>query len=261
MQEPLILSASEIEFYTSEGYLKIENIIPRETALQLGSELRRLVGLHDSNVKYENGRSGALKILHHPLQWRIRQDRKIYSTFSQLLDSKTLWVSIDRAKFVEPVADEGRNPDFLHWDIDPTNLPVPHPIQGLVALSDNLEDEGCFQCVPGYHKQVSDQSFSAGKSSASLTAQLDRSQSVQIPLNAGDLLVWTSLLPHGAAKNLSAKERAVQYVRMYNALDFGEAVLKRRLAMWKDRHSAELSDLSAVELSCLGELLIGLRTW
>ncbi len=255
------LSTSQRYHFYEQGFLRIRNVIERDQALQLQNELHGFVEMFGVNAKYENGRNGALNLFHHPMQWQIRQNVQIYKVFCELLGVTSLWVSIDRAKLVEPVSYTSHNPSFLHWDIDPTCPPVPLPIQGLVSLSDNNEGEGCFQCVPGYHVELQENRISPTRNYEEALIGLDAAKAVQIPLRAGDLLVWSSLLPHGVVENSSEKYRAIQYVRMYNSLDFDNHVLNRRLSMWYHQLPHGPTMWPKAQLSELGEYLVGLKRW
>jgi hypothetical protein len=97
---------------------------------------------------------------------------------------------------------------------------------------------------------------------------------VKVKLEAGDLLIFNSLLPHGIRPNLSQdKVRIAQYVSMMPVQENDEAQRQWRINSWRDRiapegyafpgdpRNWEKTKYGTAELSPLGEKLLGLSSW
>ena len=95
--------------------------------------------------------------------------------------------------------------------------PLPQfALAAVLYLTDVPADGGAFTCVPGFHRRIDSWLGSlpphvdGGKpwSEEDLLAM----GPVAVPGRAGDVVIWNSLLPHGAGVNRSAQPRVVQYV-------------------------------------------------
>jgi hypothetical protein len=97
---------------------------------------------------------------------------------------------------------------------------------------------------------------------------------VKVKLEAGDLLIFNSLLPHGIRPNLSQdKVRIAQYISMMPVQENDEAQRQWRINSWRDRiapegyafpgdpRNWEKTKYGTAELSPLGEKLLGLSSW
>ena len=93
-------------------------------------------------------------------------------------------------------------------------------------------------------------------------------------MEAGDLLIFNSLLPHGIRPNRSNnKVRIAQYISMMPAEEDNAALKAWRMNSWKNRvapegyafpgdpRNWEQKKYRAAALSPLGEKLLGLNSW
>ena len=93
-------------------------------------------------------------------------------------------------------------------------------------------------------------------------------------MNAGDLLIFNSLLPHGIRPNRSEdRVRMAQYISMRPAEETHTELLEWRIRSWRDREPAtghafpgdprnwEQTRYATAKLTPLGEKLLGLRSW
>ena len=93
-------------------------------------------------------------------------------------------------------------------------------------------------------------------------------------MEAGDLLIFNSLQPHGIRPNRSDdKVRIAQYISMIPAEEENEALRQWRINSWKNRIAPEgyafpgdprkweLTKYDTAELTELGEKLLGLTNW
>ena len=87
--------------------------------------------------------------------------------------------------------------------------------QGVLALSDTSEEGGGFQCIPELFEHLNEWRKSAPKDRNPWQPDLkDVPWPVRfIPMKAGELLIFNSLLAHGIRPNTSTdKVRAAQYI-------------------------------------------------
>ena len=97
---------------------------------------------------------------------------------------------------------------------------------------------------------------------------------IKVKLEAGDLLIFNSLLPHGIRPNLSVdKVRIAQYVSMMPVQENDEVQRQWRINSWRDRiapegyafpgdpRNWEKTKYETAKLSELGEKLLGLTSW
>jgi hypothetical protein len=93
-------------------------------------------------------------------------------------------------------------------------------------------------------------------------------------MEAGDLLIFNSLEPHGIRPNRSKnKVRIAQYVAMMPAQEDNAALKEWRINSWKDRiapegyafpgdpRNWEQTKYERAELTDLGKKLLGLKKW
>lgn len=263
------LTQKDRSFFEEHGYVVVPDVVSRALAAELGDAMRSYVEMtaDERSGRGREGPAGAVHMFHHPLQWALRQSPRIYGAFAQLLDDPHLWVSIDRGKIVPPVGHGGvLQRGFIHWDINTLALPDPIPLQGLVALGDTVPGQGGFQCVPGFPARFARWAADQPAERHPYLPDLAGLNVVSVSMNAGDLVIWNALLPHGNSENRSTKPRVVQFVRMYPCRLYKGAVLERRLRMWQKKLPIDLArpthlDWPEPVLTPLGERLLGLSHW
>ena len=96
---------------------------------------------------------------------------------------------------------------------------------------------------------------------------------VKVKLEAGDLLIFNSLQPHGIRPNTSGdKVRIAQYIAMMPAQEDNEALKQWRINSWQNRDAMEgyafpgdpqqrEKQNPVAVLSPLGERLLGAMPW
>ena len=92
-------------------------------------------------------------------------------------------------------------------------------------------------------------------------------------MEAGDLLIFNSLLAHGIRLNNSNKVRIAQYISMMPAEEENSKLRNWRIDSWKNRIAPEgyafpgdprkweQKKYKTAELNELGEKLLGLKDW
>jgi ectoine hydroxylase-related dioxygenase (phytanoyl-CoA dioxygenase family) len=220
--------------------------------------------------------SGMVETYHHQTLWDNRQTPRVYEAFVDLWDREDLWVTIDRANLNTPNRGRRAFSGFIHWDADTTLDPLPVNMQGVLALSDTNESVGGFQCVPdlfehfdAWRRQAPADRHPWQPDMATLpwTAQF-------VPLQAGDLLIFNSLLAHGIRPNTSERDvRLAQYISFTPADASRTTLREERVRSWRERESPvghafpgdprrrEQLHGQTADLTPLGERILGLRGW
>lgn len=286
--QPLrVLSEADWQFWIENGYIVIPNAVPKEQAQQLADLLWEFEEKdpNDPSTWYAPPRaemqmkelvgSGMVELYNHPYEWTNRQTQRLYDAFVDIWGTEKLWVTIDRANLNLPLRPEDTFKGFIHWDYDPEIRP--QNVQGVLALADQTDENmGGFQCIPDLYR-----TYDTWK----LTQPADRNRFrpdttgfedklVKVKMNAGDLLIFNSTLPHGIRPNRSqGKVRLAQYVSMMPAEEANEALRQWRIRSWRDRIAPEgyafpgdprgweQSRYTTAELSPLGRRLLGLDSW
>lgn len=272
----MLLSPESLAAFDRDGYVVVRDAVPAENVTRARRAIWEYLGAspEDSRTWY-GGRervNGVVYLYHHQSFWDNRQARAIYDVFATLIGQRALWVSIDRAKMCPPVRDRkkgAREPSgFIHWDVDVTRpLPQP-PLQGVLCLSRGSPDNGGFQCVPGYHKVV-EQARRRGRATDDVRRRSFSDSDIRVvEAGEGDLIVWSSFLPHGNGRNTSGTPRLAQFIRMFPAVEHDEHLRRRRIDLWREsrapHHTEPLASVARVtpaRLSALGKRLLGLECW
>ena len=219
--------------------------------------------------------TGMVEVYNNQALWNNRQTQKVYDAFVDIWGTEKLWATIDRANLNFPIKPGFEYKGFIHWDYDPETKP--QNVQGVLALADqNDEDMGGFQCIPELFRTYD--TWKLGQPEDRDRFQPDISglgkHLVKVKLNAGDLLIFNSLQPHGIRPNLSKnKVRIAQYISMMPAEEENEDLKQWRINSWKNRiapsgyafpgdpRNFEQVKYGTSVLNELGEKLLGLKKW
>lgn len=282
-----ILTEEQWNFWIQKGYIVIKNAISREQAEETAAFLWTFEEKNpkDPSTWYTAPRAeiqmkelagtGMVEVYNNQYLWNNRQSQKVYDAFVDLWGTEKLWVTIDRANLNFPIKKGFEYKGFIHWDYDPETKP--QNVQGVMALSDQTDvNMGGFQCIPWLY-----QNYDRWK----LTQPQDRNrfqpdisgledQIEKVALEAGELLIFNSLLAHGIRPNRSRdKVRIAQYISMMPAEEDNEALKKWRIHSWKNRiapegyafpgdpRNWEQTKYKTAKLSPLGKKLLGLSSW
>ncbi len=286
--QPLrVLSEEDWAFWIHNGYIVVKNAVPREQALRTAQFLWEFEEKdpNDPATWYTAPRAemqmkeltgtGMVEVYNNQHLWNNRQMQRVYDAFVDIWGTEKLWVTIDRANLNFPIRPGFEYKGFIHWDYDPETKP--QNVQGVLALADQTDENmGGFQCIPELFR-----TYDTWK----LTQPADRNRFqpdtsdfaekfVKVKLDAGDLLIFNSLQPHGIRPNLSQdKVRVAQYISMMPAEEDNEALRQWRIDSWKNRIAPEgyafpgdprkweQTMYKTAELSELGKKLLGLDGW
>lgn len=281
-----VLSEEDWNFWIHNGYVVIKNAVPKD---QVKSTADFLWEFEDKNPNdpttwYKNPYNememkelvgtGMVEVYNNQHLWNNRQMPKVYDAFVDIWGTEKLWVTIDRANLNFPIRPGHEYKAFIHWDYDPETKP--QNVQGVLALANQTDENmGGFQCIPELYR-----TYDTWK----LTQPADRNrfipdisafedQIVKVKLEAGDLLIFNSLLPHGIRANRSEKVRIAQYISMMPAEEDNEPLRQWRINSWKHRiaptgyafpgdpRNWEQQIYGTAVLSDLGKKLVGLEKW
>ncbi len=284
--QPLrVLSEADWAFWLHNGYVVVKNALPREMAKRTADFLWEFEekNPNDSSTWYTPPRAemqmkeltntGMVEVYNHQLLWENRQWPRIYDAFVDIWGTEKLWVTIDRANLNLPIRPGHEYKGFIHWDYDPETRPV--NVQGVLALADQTDENmGGFQCIPELFRTYDTWKLTQPADRNHFQPDISGFELVKVRLEAGDLLIFNSLLAHGIRPNLTQDNvRMAQYIAMMPAQEDNEALRQWRISSWRDRIAPEgyafpgdprrweQTRYGTAELSELGKKLLGLERW
>jgi len=279
-----VLSEDDWQFWIHNGYVIIKNAVPKENVDRLAAFLWEFEEKdpNDKETWYapplrkiqmlELTNSGMVEVYNHQYLWDNRQFPRIYDAFVDIWGTEKLWVTIDRANLNFPMRPGFEFKGFIHWDYDPDTKPV--NVQGVLALCDQTDENmGGFQGVPELYRTYDTWKHSQPEDRDHFKPDVSGFEIVKAKMEAGDLLIFNSLQPHGIRPNTSGnKVRIAQYISMMPAQDENEELRNWRINSWTNRDAMEGFAFPGdplkrekknpiAKLSPLGEKLLGLRKW
>jgi hypothetical protein len=280
-----VLSEDDWNSWRSNGYIVIRNAVPKEQALATASFLWEFEEKDPNDAKtwYTQPRAemkmkeltntGMVEVYNHQELWNNRMTQKVYDAFVDIWGTEKLWVTIDRANLNFPIRPGFEYKGFIHWDYDPETKPV--NVQGVLALADQTDENmGGFQCIPELFRTYDTWKLTQPDDRDHFKPDITGFDLVKVKMEAGDLLIFNSLQPHGIRPNLSGdKVRIAQYISMMPAEEDNEPLRQWRITSWKDRIAPEgyafpgdprkweQTKYSTAVLNDLGKKLLGLENW
>lgn len=286
-RQPLrVLSAADWSHWITFGHVVVPSAVPE-------ANIRRLVDLLwefsemdpadpatwsrtdlRNHQMRELNNSGMVEIYNHQYLWDNRQHPRVYDAFVDIWDSTDLWVAIDRANLNTPNREARPFSGFIHWDADTSLTPLPIGVQGVLSLVDTDADIGGFQCVPELFRTLEEWIPTQPADRHPMHPDVTGFGIVAVPMNAGDLLIFNSLLAHGIRPNTSRdRVRMAQYISMFPAEEDNFVEREARIRSWREREAPqraafpgdprewERTRYETARLTTLGEKLLGLRSW
>ncbi|MDB5710675.1 MAG: phytanoyl-CoA dioxygenase [Sphingomonas bacterium] len=213
---PAVLDADDLAHWDEHGYVVLRAAISRSAAADLEALLWQVVDARpDDPDSWYGARTNGIMIQHfqHPAQDVVRRSARVHKAFAQLWGTSDLWSSTDRMSFNPPERLGRKFPGpHLHWDVSIAQ-PIALGTQGILYMTDTAADQGALQLVPGFQHRIAAWLDQLGGADP---RQVDLSdQTITVPANAGDLVIWRYDLPHGASPNRSDRPRMAQYANMY----------------------------------------------
>jgi len=272
--------------WTTWGYVIVPNAVPAENIERLKALLWEFQEMDPSDPSTwdkpqlrdhqmsELNNSGMVEIYNHHCLWDNRQHPRLYNAFVDIWDREDLWVTIDRANLNTPNSGARPFTGFIHWDGDTSARPLPVNVQGVLSLVDTDLEVGGFQCVPELFRTLEQWIATQPANRHPFFPDTSGFEIKFVPMKAGDLLIWNTLLAHGIKPNVSPdRARLAQYISMYPADEENSQVRETRVRSWSEREIPndpafpgdprewEKTRYSRAELTELGERLLGLRPW
>ena len=258
------------------GWVRIGGAVPVRLCERLVEVLEAEVDVpvHDQSRwhRYGGEPRDLLPIWGHQAQWDIRQHPDLHRIWATLWETDRLGVSLDSCRFTPPWQPGFAEPYGIHWDHDPWNAEL-RMFQGVLALTDTAANQGGFRCVPSlYHDRAAwpREPFINQKGHANWLAKTDGREIVHVAVQAGELIVWDSRLPHGNSKNRSSKPRIAFYVMMgpfppdgaLRQAQIDSWRTGRCVPWWRSRPGYDRAEpWPPATLTKLGRRLLGLDEW
>jgi ectoine hydroxylase-related dioxygenase (phytanoyl-CoA dioxygenase family) len=282
-----ILTAEDWAFWQYNGYIVIKKAVPRAQAAATAAFLWEFEekNPNDQGTWYTPPRAemqmkelagtGMVEVYNTQHLWNNRQAQRVYDAFVDIWGTEKLWVTIDRANLNFPIRPGFEYQGFIHWDYDPETKP--QQVQGVLALADQTDENmGGFQCIPWLFQHYDTWKLTQPKDRDRFQPDISGMEDkiVKVRLEAGDLLIFNSSLPHGIRPNHSKdKVRIAQYISMMPAQEADETLRQWRINSWKHRiapegyafpgdpRNWEQTKYQTAELTPLGKRLLGLDLW
>jgi len=280
-----VLSEADWQCWITNGYIVIKNAVPREQAKATANFLWEFEEKDPANQETwyappraemqmkELTNTGMVEVYNNQHLWNNRQMQKVYDAFADIWGTEKLWVTIDRANLNFPIRPGFGYKGFIHWDYDPETKPV--NVQGVLALADQDDvNMGGFQCIPELFRNYDTWKLTQPEDRNHFKPDTTGFEMKKVKMEAGDLLIFNSLQPHGIRPNMSDnKVRIAQYISMMPAEEDNEELKQWRITSWKDRVAPEgyafpgdprkweQTKYGTAELNELGKKLLGLEKW
>jgi len=280
-----VLSEADWKFWVENGYIVIKNAVPREQVEHTAKFLWEFEEKEADNPETwyappraemqmkELTNTGMVEVYNNQRLWDNRQVKRVYDAFTDIWGTDKLWVTIDRANLNFPIRPGFEYKGFIHWDYDPETRP--QNVQGVLALADQTDENmGGFQCIPELYRNYDTWKLSQPADRDHFKPDVTGLELVKVKMEAGDLLIFNSLEPHGIRPNRSDnKVRIAQYIAMMPAQEGNEELRQWRVNSWRERiapegyafpgdpRNWEQTKYPTAELSELGKKLLGLERW
>ena len=267
----MALSTQEVEQYHRDGYVCPVPVMSASESLGLRRQLEA----------YESTQGGQLRPVERSrafllFKWLddLIRDPRVLDPVEQLIGPDILcWSTIFWIKDAGSKSFVGWHQDNTYWGLSSRNV-----VTAWFAISDASVDAGCMKVMPGTHQGETlrhedtyhqDNMLTRGQ----VIPGLDESRAVYMPLRAGEMFIWSTLLPHGNGHNQSDLPRLAQYITLNPAEPANEELRQTRIACWQERrpipHRAFRGDPRGIEqhfggppvLTPLGRKLIGVDAW
>jgi hypothetical protein len=270
-----MLTQSHREGLAREGYTVVCGLVPTDLIRAASDVITAFVNADldrpETWYRHEPLEWSIVPVHQAQAFWDIRQRPTVHATFAALLGTNRLWVSMDRGVFKVPLSDRhGGHVDesVLHWDIEPRS-PASERYQGMLFLTDVGPGEGAFECVPSIFRNL--ETYLRAHPGTLVDAPIDIAghHVVEVPARAGDLVIWSSRLPHHGGRNRGQRPRVSMAVTMYP--EGSDAERRERIECWQQKRAPvwwrgwkgqlDPEPGRPAMLSPLGRRLLGVDAW
>jgi len=280
------LSETDWHHWITYGYVIVKKAVPQDNVERLSKLLWEFQEMNpnDPETWYQSQRrdhkmkelnnTGMVEIYNHQYLWDNRQEQRVYDAFVDIWDREDLWVTIDRANLNPPNRAARSSNGFIHWDVDTSIQPLPIGVQGVLSLAKQDGDVGGFQCIPELFQNLEGWIKTQAEDRNPMSPDITGLEITNINMDAGDLLIFNSILAHGIRPNRSENRvRMAQYVSMHPAEESNESERQVRIDSWRnleapkrdafpgDPRNWEKKNADVAVLTSLGKKLLGLEHW
>lgn len=281
-----VLSPDDFSHWQTYGFVVVKQAVPAANVEALRKLLWEFQEMDPNDVSTWNtaqlrnhamkelNNSGMVEIYNHQALWDNRQQQRVYDAFVDIWDDERLWVTIDRANLNTPNKGGRAFAGFIHTDVDTTLDPLPVNVQGVLSLVDVDPEMGGFQCVPELFRNFEAWKKHQPEGRDGFAPNIEGYDVYPVPMEAGDLMIFNSLLAHGIRPNTSTdKARMAQYISMTPAAEDNQDLRERRIQSWRERRAPEgfafpgdpreweRTKYETAALTPLGRKLLGLDAW
>ena len=281
-----VLSPEDFQHWQTYGFVVVRQAVPQANVDRLAKLLWEFQEMNPddpstwnaaqlrTHAMKELNNSGMVEIYNHQSLWDNRQEPRVYDAFVDIWDDEHLWVTIDRANLNTPNRSGRAFGGFIHTDVDTTLEPLPVNVQGVLSLVDVDGETGGFQCVPELFRTFEAWKQRQPADRDGFKPAVDGFEVYPVPMKAGDLLIFNSLLAHGIRPNTSEnKVRMAQYISMTPASAEHTDLRDRRVESWQQRRAPEgfafpgdpreweRTRFETAKLTPLGRHLLGMDAW
>ncbi len=198
----------------------IRKVVPEDITQRAVGEIAAFVGadVGDRATWYRAPPvlDGVVPMHHAQSQWDIRQCPNLYQVFTEFFGTGRLMLDINRCIFRPPASPliPEISHSTIHWDTDPGK--PGESLQAVVLLTDVTRDGGGFQCIPEVYQNLETWLALHGRDDDFdfFNPELQHWNTTQVEGQAGDVILWSTKLPHGSAANLSDRPRIAAFVSM-----------------------------------------------
>ena len=262
----------DVAHFQAEGWVLVDDVVAQ-------SDLDAVVDVICSFLGIEPGKSqpsprradvinGIVPIHQHQALWDTRQAPAMHAAFSAIHGTDALWVTMDRVSYKPRISERAKaqrgDANAIHCDKDLTDTTF--TVQGVLYLTDTLEDQGAWECVPSLYREIRDE----GLTDIKWAHDIGEREVRRVPGKAGSLVIWDGRMPHSSGHNWTDTPRYVQYITMNRPGD--EATRHARVDDWRaNRAPAHWRGLphqpdpepwtAPASLTPLGQRLLGLSPW
>jgi hypothetical protein len=281
-----VLSPEDFKHWQTYGFVVVKQAVPPANVAALKKLLWGFQEMDPNDVSTwdaaqlrnhamkELNNSGMVEIYNHQALWDNRQEQRVYDAFVDIWDDEKLWVTIDRANLNTPNKGNRTFTGFIHTDVDTTLDPLPVNVQGVLSLVDVDPEMGGFQCVPELFRTFEEWKKRQPEGRDGFAPDVEGFEVYPVPMKAGDLMIFNSLLAHGIRPNTSSdRARMAQYISMTPAAEENQELRERRIQSWKERRAPEgfafpgdpreweRTRYETAVLTPLGRKLLGVDAW
>ncbi|WP_050479426.1 phytanoyl-CoA dioxygenase family protein [Herbaspirillum rhizosphaerae] len=284
-----VLSEADWRHWTSKGYIIVRQAVPQEKVDAVADMLWQFQEMdpHDETTWYrpqlrdhkmkELNNAGMIEVYNAPAMWATRQHPRVYDAFVDIWDREDLWVAIDRANLNPPnrgARAAAQVNGFIHFDVDISQRPLPIAVQGVLSLKKQDREVGGFQCIPSIFAEIEQWWSRQPEGANPFKPDIGDHTIVNTEMEAGDLLIFNSLLAHGVRPNRAENRvRMAQYISMFPADFENEELRQARIHTWAaqtaplgdpfpgDPRAFEKTHFEVAQLDALGRKLLGLDAW